>query len=100
MSAAISGKRIYPGPGCDHEGYLVEQRGVNNLKFVTKGTIERDDLATTAKMVTVGLLAGDAPVVVKNDPQLIGDIKSQGTATVAIATKITADATEGEYQCP
>jgi hypothetical protein len=100
MSAAISGTNEFT-PGQDASiKVIVWNSGVNNLKFVTKGTIERDDLATTAKMVTVGLFAGDAPIVVKNDPQLIGDIKSQGTATVAIATKITSDATEGEYQLP
>jgi hypothetical protein len=100
MSAAISGTNEFT-PGQDATiKIILWNSGVNNLKFVTKGTIERDDLATTAKMVTVGLLAGDAPVVVKNDPQLIGDIKSQGTATVAIAAKITSDATEGEYQLP
>ncbi len=72
---------------------IVWNSGVNDLKFVTKGTIERDDLPTTAKMVTVELSAGDAPVIVKNDPQSVGDIKSQGMVTVAIATKITSDAT-------
>lgn len=100
MSAAISGTNEFT-PGQDATiTVIVWNSGVNTLKFVTKGTIERDDLATTAKMVTVGLFAGDAPIVVKNDPQLIGDIKSQGTATVAIVTKITSDATEGEYQLP
>jgi hypothetical protein len=100
MSAAISGTNEFT-PGQDATiTVIVWNSGVNTLKFVTKGTIERDDLATTAKMVTVGLIAGDAPIVVKNDPQLIGDIKSQGTATVAITTKITSDATEGEYQLP
>jgi hypothetical protein len=100
MSAAIAGTNEFT-PGQEATIYVTLQNsGVNNLEFVTKGTIERDDLPTTAKLVTVGLSAGDAPVVVKNDPQSIGDIKSQDRVTVAIATKITSDANEGEYQLP
>ncbi len=100
MSAALSGTNEFT-PGQDASiKVIVWNNGVNDLKFVTKGTIERDDLPTTAKMVTVELSAGKAPVIVKNDPQSVGDIKSQGTVTVAIATKITSDANEGEYQIP
>jgi hypothetical protein len=100
MSAAISGTNEFT-PGQDVTiKVIVWNSGVNNLKFVTKGTIERDDLPTTAKMVTIGLSAGNAPLIIKNDPQVIGDIKSQGMATVSIATKITSDATYGEYQIP
>jgi hypothetical protein len=64
------------------------------------GTITRDDVPMTAKMVTVSLSSGTAPVIVKSDPQNIGDIASAGSKTVTISTKITADATEGEYQLP
>ena len=100
MSAALSGTNEFT-PGQDASiQVIVWNNGVNDLKFVTKGTIERDDLPTTAKMVTVELSAGNAPVIVKNDPQGVGDIKSQGQVTVAIATKITSDANEGEYQIP
>jgi hypothetical protein len=100
MSAALSGTNEFT-PGQDATiQVVVWNSGVNDLKFVTKGTIERDDLPTTAKMVTIGLSAGNAPMIVKTDPQVVGDIKSQGIATVAIATKITSDATFGEYQIP
>jgi hypothetical protein len=78
----------------------VQNSGVESMQFVLKGTIAGDDLPTTAKGVTVGLSAGDAPVIVKSDPQVVGDIKSQGIVTVAIATKITENATAGEYQLP
>lgn len=100
MSAAISGTNEFT-PGQDTTiTVIVWNSGVNNLKFVTKGTIERDDLPTTAKMVTIGLSAGNAPLIIKNDPQVVGDISSQGMASVSIATKITSDATYGEYQIP
>ena len=64
------------------------------------GTIARDDIPMTAKMVTVGLSPGNAPVIIKSDPQNVGDIATQSTRTVKISAKITANATEGEYQLP
>ncbi|HZK31219.1 MAG TPA: S-layer protein, partial [Methanoregula sp.] len=100
MSAALSGTNEFT-PGQDATiQVVVWNSGVNDFKFVTKGTIEQDDLPTTAKMVTIGLAAGNSPVIIKTDPQVVGDIKSQGIANVAIATKITSDATFGEYQLP
>ncbi len=100
MSAALSGTNEFIAGEDATIHVIVWNSGVNNLKFVTIGTIERDDLPTTAKIVTVGLSAGNAPVIVKNDPQVIGDIKSQEIASVAIETKITSDATAGEYCMP
>jgi hypothetical protein len=100
MSAAVSGTNEFTAGEDATIQVIVWNSGVNTLKFVTIGTIERDDLPTTAKMVTVGLSAGNAPVIVKNDPQVIGDMKSQDRAVVAIETKITSNATEGEYQLP
>jgi uncharacterized membrane protein len=100
MSAAISGVNEFT-PGQDATiKVIVQNSGVDRLKFVMTGNIERDDLPTTAKMVMVGLSAGNAPVIVKNDPQNVGDIKSQGMVTVSITTKILSNATEGEYQIP
>jgi len=100
ISATIAGTNEFTA-GQDAIIYItVQNSGVESLQFVLQGTIAGDDLPTTAKMVTVGLSAGDAPVIVKNDPKVIGDIKSQGLATVAIATKITTNATAGEYQLP
>lgn len=100
MSAAISGVNEFT-PGQDVTiTVLVRNSGVNDLKFVTTGTIDRDDLPTTAKMVMVGLGSGTAPVVIKSDPQNIGDLKSQGLVTVPILAKILSNASMGEYQIP
>jgi len=100
MSAAIAGTNEFT-PGQDTTiSVTLQNSGVNNLEFVKIGTIERDDIPTTAKLVTVGLSAGDAPVVVKNDPQALGDIKSRGVVSISFHTKILSDATEGEYPLP
>jgi hypothetical protein len=124
MSAAISGTNEF-SPGQDAViSVIVENRGVNSMKtswpggsdpaaavrrpdlsreynaWQGSGTIEREDVPTTAKVVTIALSPGNAPVVVNTGPQNIGDLASQKTATVRIATKITSDATEGEYTLP
>ena len=100
MSAEISGANEFL-PGQDAViSITVQNSGLNADQFVLQGTIDRDDVPTTAKMVTIGLTAGNAPVVVKTDPQNIGDVKSPGQVTVQIAAKITSDATAGEYQLP
>ncbi len=100
MSATISGVNEFT-PGQDVTvNVLVRNSGVNDIKQLTIGTIDRDDLPTTAKMVMVGLGAGSAPVVIKSDPKNIGDIKSQGLVTVPILAKILSNASMGEYQIP
>jgi hypothetical protein len=102
MSAAISGTNEF-NPGYD--GYItvvIQNSGVYDDKTVYNlyGTINPDDLPTTAKMVTVGLAPGTAPVIIKSDTQTVGDILTQGKVPVKISVKITTNATEGEYQLP
>ena len=100
MSALISGVNEF-SPGQDATiTVIVQNSGVQNLQFVNGGSISRDDLLTTAKTVSVGLSAGNAPIIVKSDLQTVGDIKSNEIRTVAITTKILPNATEGEYQIP
>jgi len=100
MSGSISGVNEFI-PGQDVTiTVLVRNSGVSSVKFVTTGTIDRDDLPTTAKMVVVGLGSGTAPVVIKSDPQNIGDLKSQGLVKVPILAKILANASMGEYAIP
>jgi hypothetical protein len=124
MAAAISGTNEFSLGQDVVIPVIVENRGVNTMKTswaggsdpaaaVTRpdlsreysawqgsGTIEREDVPTTAKVVTISLSRGNAPIVVKTGPQNIGDLATQKTATVKIAAKITSDATEGEYTVP
>jgi hypothetical protein len=98
--AAIAGTNEFSAGQDAVVSISVQNRGLNVDKSVFTGTINRDDVPTTAKMVTVGLSSGSAPVIIKTDPQNIGDLKSQATAIVNIKTTITTDATVGEYQLP
>ena len=79
---------------------ILQNSGTDTVKFVGVGTIAPADRSTTAKFVTVGLSPGSAPVVVRTQPQRVSDIPASGTATAAFTTKITSDATQGEYQLP
>ena len=100
LTAAISGTNEF-APGQDAIITItVLNSGVSDVKGVYYGTVARDDDPTTAKMVSVGLAAGNAPIVIRSDPQDAGDIASQGIATVHIPAKITQDADMGEYQLP
>ncbi len=100
MSAVISGVNEFTAGQDVTINVIVQNSGVNDLKFLTRGTIERDDLPTTAKMVTISLSPGSAPVIIKSDPQNIGDITTQELVTVPILAKVLSNASQGEYQIP
>ncbi|MFA4878003.1 MAG: S-layer protein [Methanoregula sp.] len=108
MVAEISGTNQF-SPGQDAViGVIVQNRGTytmasnwsGNAGYQATGNIARDDIPTTAKMVTVSLSSGNAPIVIKTDPQNLGDIATMGSKTVNISAKITFNATDGEYQLP
>ncbi len=100
LSAAITGTNEF-APGQDATiTVIVQNRGLNNVKDVWDGTIDPEDNPTTAKMVKVGLAAENTPIIIKSDPQNVGDLASQALATVQISAKITQNATIGQYQIP
>jgi hypothetical protein len=80
---------------------LLKNSGLNTVKQLDRGTIEPEDLPNTAKFTTISLgSAGDA-VLIKTDPQMIGDIRGNGNAVIVrFNAKISANATEGEYVLP
>ena len=81
ITAYIAGVNQF-SPGQDATiTVILQNSGTNTAKFTSQGTLADDDLATTAKLVTVGLSQGTAPVVIKTDPQSLGDIKSPGKTT-------------------
>ncbi|PKL58476.1 MAG: S-layer protein, partial [Methanomicrobiales archaeon HGW-Methanomicrobiales-5] len=75
LSAYISGTNEF-SPGDDVQMTIVIQNtGLNEFKFIQSGLVDRDDLPNTAKFLTVKLQPGDAPLVIKSDPQMLGDLK-------------------------
>ena len=100
MSAYLTGVNEF-APGSDAIITLkVQNNGVNSMVFLNGTILPPDDLPTTAKLVTIGLGSGGAPIVIKTDPQAAGDIATQGSVTVAFNAKILSNATIGEYQLP
>ena len=97
MSAYIAGTNEF-SPGQDVKlTIVVENTGTNEFKFIQSGIVDREDLPNTAKFVTAGLNAGTAPVVIKSDPQMLGDIKGGSSANAVFTTKINSDAAAGSY---
>jgi hypothetical protein len=97
MSAYIAGTNEF-SPGQEAKiTIVVENTGTNEFKFVQSGIVDREDLPNTAKFVIAGLDAGTAPLVVKSDPQMLGDIKAGSSANAIFTTKINSDAASGSY---
>jgi hypothetical protein len=100
MTASIAGSHeIAPGEDATIR-VNVENKGLIDIKFVQSGIVERDDLPNTAKMVRVSLGAGDAPVTIKSDPQMIGDIRGGTHVQVSFPVKVNALARAGSYILP
>lgn len=100
LSASISGNNEL-SPGREVQlGVVIQNTGVNQFKFQKTGTIDRDDLPNTAKFLTVTLRAGDSALIVKSDPQMLGDLKASSTSTAMFTVKVPSDAPAGTYLLP
>jgi hypothetical protein len=78
----------------------LQNEGLNDFKFVQSGIMDRDDLPNTAKLITLTLGTGGAPLVVKSDPQMIGDLKGGTSYLATFNTKIDRNALSGTYELP
>jgi hypothetical protein len=80
---------------------IVKNTGLNAMKQLDRGTIEAEDLPTTAKFVTIGLSTDTDAILVKTDPQMFGNIPAGGTGVpVQVHLKISSNVSEGEYRLP
>ena len=100
MTASIAGTNEF-SPGDDATiRIFIENRGLINIKFVQSGIVERDDLPNTAKLVRATLQPGTAPLTIKSDPQMVGDISGGDRVLVPFTAKIDANAAAGTYLLP
>jgi len=100
LSAYISGTNEF-SPGQDVQMVVVvENTGLNEFKFIDSGIVDRDDLPNTAKFLTVRLQPGNAPLVIKSDPQMLGDLKGGTSVNAPFTAKINAEAPAGTYRMP
>ena len=100
LNAHISGTNEF-SPGDDiYIPVVVENTGLNQFKIVESGIIDANDLSSTAKQLTVTIGASDAPIVIKADPQVVGDLPGSGTATAMFHITVNQDAPAGTYELP
>ena len=100
LSAYISGTNEV-GAGDDLSlAIVIENQGLNEYKFVQTGIVDRDDLPNTAKNLVVDLGTGTAPLIIKSDPQMLGDLKASTSAIATFKCKVNQDAPAGTYTLP
>jgi len=100
LSAHISGTNEF-SPGDDVSlPVVIDNTGLNQYLIVNSGIISPTDLSNTAKQLTVALGAGDAPLVVKADPQVVGDLAASNSATASFHITVNRYAPAGIYQLP
>lgn len=100
LSAYISGTNEFlPGDSVSLP-ITIQNTGYNEYKFVDSSIVDRDDLPDTAKFLVVSLAPGDSPIIVKSDPQMVGDLLGSSTASCKFTIKIPSDAPAGTYTVP
>ncbi|MBP2134317.1 hypothetical protein J2128_002283 [Methanomicrobium sp. W14] len=97
MSVAISGSNEFD-PGDDTTITItVQNTGTKEFKIVQSDIVDRDDVPDTAKLVEVSLEANKAPITVKTDPQMIGDIAAGSSDSASFKIKVDKYASPGKY---
>lgn len=100
LNAHIAGANEF-SPGDDvFLPVVIENTGLTRFKIVDSGIIGANDIPSTAKGLTATLEGSDAPIVIKADPQVLGDLLSGSHATAVFHIRINQDAPAGTYQLP
>ena len=100
LSAAISGTNEFT-PGEDVTLTVkVQNTGVTDVTIVQSSIIKAADKPNTAKLLVVGLSPGTAPVTVKTDPQMVGDLLGGSSVSATFSVKISKYASGGVYSLP
>jgi hypothetical protein len=100
LSAAISGTNEFT-PGEDVTLTVkVQNTGVNDVTIVQSSIIGTQDKPNTAKLLVVGLSNGTAPMTVKTDPQMVGDLLGGDSVSAIFSVKISKYAEGGVYTLP
>jgi len=79
---------------------LIENSGLNYVKMVQSGIVDRDDIPSTAKMVKITLLPDGAPLLIKSDTQMVGDIEGSESKPVKFQVRVKDDGQAGMYNLP
>lgn len=79
---------------------IVQNKGLNDIKIIQSTLASPADQPNTAKLTTVSLKSGAAPLTIKSDPQMVGDIIGGASIPVPFIARISSDAPPGEYLLP
>lgn len=99
IRAAVDGRNEFT-PGEEVDLILVlENQGSDAVKILQGGG-SSDLLPSTALMVSAELRAGDAPLVVRADPQMVGTLQAGEAVRIPFRIKVMNNAPGGEYLVP
>lgn len=100
LSAYISGtNEVSPGSEVPIT-ITIKNTGKSADKLVQSGITDRDYPPTTAKSLVATLSPGSAPLTVKSDPQMVGDLAESSSASATFITRINDGAPGGTYNIP
>jgi hypothetical protein len=100
LSASVSGANEF-SPGTETViPVVIQNSGLIEFEFTYPTTLTPADLPNTAKLMTVTLEPGDAPVTVLSDPQKTGDLPGGAQMTVNFRVRFAPDAPAGTYDLP
>ena len=100
LTAYLSGTNEV-GPGDDRTlSVVIDNKGLMEYSFTQTGIMNRDDLPSTAKHLIVSLDSGGAPLTIKSDAQMLGDLMASTSATAKFTIKVNQNAASGVYNLP
>ena len=79
---------------------MIQNSGTAAVMYINQGTLPQAAIPTTAKLVTVSLGSGGAPINITTGTQALGDIASPGLTSATFTADITTGATLGTYTLP
>lgn len=100
LSASVSGTNEFSPNSEVQISITVQNTGQSKDKLVQSGITDRDDQPTTAKFLTATLSPGNAPVTIKTDPVMLGDLAGSSSANAQFTVKIQENAYGGTYVLP
>jgi S-layer domain len=100
LSVMISGSNEFSAGTTATLPVVVANSGLIDMKMVRNDLVTRDELPNTAKLVSVGVGEGNAPVTIKSDPQMIGDLAGGSSKTIPFELKVDSEAPSGSYSLP
>jgi hypothetical protein len=100
LSATVYGANEF-SPGTETTiPVVVQNTGLIEFEFTYPTTLTPADLPNTAKLMTVTLTPGDAPVTILSDPQMVGDLMGGDQMMVNFKVRFAPDAQAGTYILP